>query len=67
MNATKQSKHFSSLTKGDNFMLGDRHLVFMRYTRGRRLICMTHDPDMLYRVSLTHMSFSDNPVVEVWT
>jgi hypothetical protein len=66
MNTTKQKKHFSALAKNDNFMLGDRHLVFVKRITGKRLLCRTHSVGNICEVTLPQLAFHYNPILEVW-
>ena len=67
MTHTKQTKHFSALKKGDNFILGGRHLVFIKRMHGDRIVCMTHGAGNICEVTLPQLAFHYNPVIEVWT
>ncbi len=67
MNITKYTKHFSALTKGDNFILSNKHLVFIKRIHGDRIVCRTHGVGNICEVTLLLLAFHYNPVIEVWT
>jgi len=66
MSIAKQQKHFSVLKKGDNFMLGKQHLVFVKRIHGERIVCMTHGVGNICKVTLPRLAFHYSPVIEVW-
>jgi hypothetical protein len=66
MNVTKQSKHFSALKKGDNFLLAKQHLVFVKRIQGGRIVCMTYGKNNICQVTLPRLAFHYSPVIEVW-